>query len=241
MKEENKKLWLLPMHGAHNMRDLGGFKNVFGKNVKYKKIFRADDLTSLTSEDLDYLSRLPVRMVIDFRSTSEIQNAIDHLPQTVSKYIKLPIEAGNINEIDISGIESAEELMKKVYATIVRESQEQFKKFFELIMDKSHTPVIFHCTAGKDRTGVASALFLSALMVDRNDIIEDYMRSKECLNGKYGAIIEKYPELKSLLTVKKEYLMEAFRVIDEEYEGIENYLVNHLNVEVANLRELYTE
>lgn len=240
MKKSNKP-WLVPIHGAHNMRDLGGFKNAFGKQTKYKVIFRSDDLTSLTAEDLDYLDRLPLRMVIDFRSTSEINNAIDHLPQTVSKYIKLPIESGNFNEIDISGIEKPEEVMKKVYGTIVRDSQELFKRFFKLIMKQHEIPILFHCTAGKDRTGIAAALFLSALMVDREDIMEDYMRSKECLKGKYGSIIEKYPELESVLTVKEEYLQEAFRVIDEEYDGMENYLVNILDVEVANLREIYTE
>lgn len=240
MKEE-KKLWLLPMGGAHNMRDLGGFVNAFGKHTKYKKIFRSDDLTSLTMEDLGYLDRLPIRTVIDFRSTSEIQNAVDHLPQTVSQYIKLSIEAGNINEIDISGIEKPEELMKQMYANIVRGSQELFKKFFKIIQDRHNLPLIFHCTAGKDRTGIASALFLSALMVDKKDIMIDYMRSRECLKGKYGELMEKYPELESLLTVKEEYLQEAFRIIDEEYEGMENYLVNYLDVEVAVLRELYTE
>ena len=78
-------------------------------------------------------------------------------------------------------------------------------------------------------------------MVDKKDIMIDYMRSRECLKGKYGELMEKYPELESLLTVKEEYLQEAFRIIDEEYEGMENYLVNYLDVEVAVLRELYTE
>ena len=241
MDNENKEKWLIPLGGAFNMRDLGGFKNAFGKTVKYKKLFRSDDLSALTSEDLDYLTRLPLHTVIDFRSSSEIKAAINHLPQTVSKYIKLPINAGNLAEINIMNLESPEQLMKIVYGDIIRDSQEQYTKFFELLLDKHNNPLLFHCTAGKDRTGIAAALLLSALAVDREDIYTDYMRSVDCLLKKYGTMVNRYPELEAILTVKREYLEAAFQVIDEEFDGVENYLVNCLNVEVAILRELYTE
>ena len=66
MNKESNSVCKLPMNGAYNMRDLGGYTNAFGKSVKYRKIFRSDDLTALTSEDLDYISKFPLRMVIDF-------------------------------------------------------------------------------------------------------------------------------------------------------------------------------
>ncbi len=226
--------------GAHNMRDLGGFENRFGKKVKSDMIFRSDDLTAITMEDLDYLSRIPLRTVIDFRSIPEIDHAIDHLPQTVSKYIKLSIDLGNVSEIDLTKIENPDILMMQMYAEIVRKAQEQFKSFFKFLIEKTNTPILYHCTAGKDRTGIATALFLSALMVDKSDIIEDYMQSADCLKKKFGDIVKRYPELESLFTVKEEYLLEAFKVIDNEYDGIENYLVNHLDVNVLALREIYT-
>ncbi len=241
MDNENKSKWFIPLAGAFNMRDIGGFKNAFGKTVKYGKLFRSDDLSALTSEDLDHLTRIPLHTVVDFRSVSEIESAINHIPQTVSKYIKLSINAGNLAEINLMNLESPEQLMCVVYGDIIRNSQEQYKKFFELLMDKHNSPLLFHCTAGKDRTGIGAALLLSALAVSREDIMTDYMRSVDCLLSKYGAMVNRYPELQAILTVKQEYLEAAFAVIDEEYDGIENYLVNCLNVEVAILRELYTE
>ena len=76
MNKENNSVCKLPMNGTYNMRDLGGYTNAFGKTVKYGKLFRSDDLTTLTSEDLDYLSRLPLRTVIDFRSKQETKSEI---------------------------------------------------------------------------------------------------------------------------------------------------------------------
>ena len=241
MNKDNNGVCKLPMNGAYNMRDLGGYANAFGKTVKYGKLFRSDDLTALTSEDLDYLSRLPLRMVIDFRSKQETTSSIDRLPQTVSKRIELPIAAGDISTLNFTNVASPEEFMKSMYANVIRNYQPMLVSFFELLLDKKETPLLFHCTAGKDRTGIAAALFLSAMMVDREMIMKDYMLSAEFLKDKYAAIVKRYPELEVMLTVKEEYLLEAFKVIDEEYEGIENYLVNHLNVDCANLRLLYTE
>ena len=99
MKKEETYCRLLPMAGAYNMRDLGGYRTVYGKHVKWKMLFRSDDMNKLTAMDLDYLSLLPLRTVIDFRSEVEKNAAIDRLPQTVSKHIPLSIEAG-----DMSGI-----------------------------------------------------------------------------------------------------------------------------------------
>ena len=241
MNKENNSVCKLPMNGTYNMRDLGGYTNAFGKTVKYGKLFRSDDLTTLTSEDLDYLSRLPLRTVIDFRSKQETKSGVDHLPQTVSRYIELPITAGDISMLNFTNVESPEEFMKSMYANVIRNYQSTLKSFFELLLDIKDTPLLFHCTAGKDRTGLAGALFLSAMMVDRKEIMKDYMLSAEFLRDKYAHIVKRYPELEVMLTVKEEYLLEAFRVIDEEFEGIENYLVDFLNVDCANLRLLYTE
>ena len=201
------------------MRDLGGYLNAFEKHVKFKQIFRSDDLTSLTNEDLDYLSNIPLRMVIDFRSTPEVKQAINHLPQTVSQYIKLPIIAGDISLLNAVSLDNPIDLMKSMYANIIRNYQPIFKRFFELLLERKQIPILFHCTAGKDRTGIATALFLSAMNVDRQTIINDYMLSAIFLKNKYASIVERYPELETLLTVKEEYLLEAFRVIDEEFDG----------------------
>ena len=184
MSLENKGVSKLPLNEADNMRDLGGYTNVFGKSVKYGQLFRAEDLTTLTAEDWDYLSRLPLRTVIDFRSKQETTSGIDRLPQTVSKCIELPITAGDISMLNFTDVKSPEEFMKSMYANVIRNYQPILKSFFELLINKKETPLLFHCTAGKDRTGIAAALFLSAMMVDRETIMKDYMLSAEFLKDK---------------------------------------------------------
>ena len=241
MEKEKNNNRFLPVTGAYNMRDLGGYQTIYGKHVKWKTLLRSDDLKGMTLEDLDYLSLLPLRTVIDFRGEAEKKIAPDHLPQTVSKYIPLPIKAGDLTDMAHFNRNSLSVAMQDVYAFIIRNMQQIYKEFFHIISEKANAPLLFHCSAGKDRTGVAAALLLSALGVERETVMEDYMLSADPIQKKYEFITQTYPEFKPLTTVKEEYLRVAFNVIDEEYGGIENYLVNNLEVNLENLQFLYTE
>lgn len=241
MKTEETHYRLLPMSGAYNMRDLGGYRTVYGKHVKWKTLYRSDDMNKLTKIDLDYLTLLPLRTVIDFRGEAESEAAADHLPQTVSKHIPLHIEAGDMKYMAHFDMNNLSGTMQEVYAFIIRNMQDVYKKFFCILLEKEDAPFLFHCSAGKDRTGIAAALLLSVLGVDRETIMEDYMLSAKHIPKKYDFITRSHPELALLVTVKKEYLETVFRVIDEEYNGMENFLVNNLEADSEKLRELYTE
>lgn len=132
MKKEDTHYRLLPMAGAYNMRDLGGYRTIYGKHVKWKTFLRSDDMNKLTSTDLDYLTLLPLRTVVDFRGEAEKRAAADHLPQTVSKHIPLPIEAGNMSDIAHFDKNNLSAVMEEVYAFIVRHMQDTYKEFFPL-------------------------------------------------------------------------------------------------------------
>lgn len=241
MKKEETHHRLLPMEGVYNMRDLGGYRTVYGKYVKWKTLLRSDDMNKLTSADQDYLGLLPLRVVIDFRGEAEKKAAPDYLPQTVSKYIPLPIEAGDMSGIAHFDKTNLVAAMEGVYAYIIRNAQETYSQFFHIVSEETNTPLLFHCSAGKDRTGIAAALLLLALGVERETVMEDYLLSSEHIARKYEFITNDHPELKPLTTVRREYLESAFRVIDNEYEGIDSYLTNNLGVDLEKLRELYTE
>lgn len=241
MKTEDTHYRLLPLSGVYNMRDLGGYRTTYGKQVKWKTLYRSDDMSKLTKIDLDYLTLLPLRTVIDFRGEAESNAAADHLPQTVSKHIPLHIEAGDIGTLDNLDINNPGAAMEKVYAYIIRNMQDVYKKFFRILLEKEDAPFLFHCSAGKDRTGIAAALLLSALGVERETIMEDYMLSAKHIPKKYEFITKSHPELEPLITVRKEYLEAAFRVIDEECGGMDSFLLNNLEADTEKLRELYTE
>lgn len=240
MRQENHPR-LLPVTGAYNMRDLGGYQAAEGKYVKWQTIFRSGDLNHLTDNDLAYLASLPLRTDIDFRGQSEKDDAPDRMPPTVTQYIPLAIEGGDMSNMKHFDRSKLPTMLQEVYAYLIRSAQDTYKEFFRIVSDDSSTPLLFHCSAGKDRTGVAAALFLAALGVDRETILDDYLLSAEYIKGKYDFIIQAHPEFEPLTTVKREYLEAAFLVIDSEFGGMENYLTRHLDVDTAKLCNLYTE
>ncbi len=232
---------LLPVQGAHNMRDLGGYEAAEGKHIKWRTLLRSDELCDLTDADLDYLAGLPLRTDIDFRGEPEQQSAPDRLPDPSPAYHPLCIDAANISSFLDTETDQTSSPMEKIYLHIVRHFQPILREFFQLLASEHTAPVLFHCTAGKDRTGIAAALLLSALGVDRTVIIQDYLLSVEFLKKKYGTLAAAYPSLAPMLTVQKEYLEAVFQTIDSEFGGMDNYLTHHLQVDIEKLRKLYTE
>lgn len=237
-KEESRAL---PIEGAYNVRDMGGYKAADNKTVKWRKVFRSGDLNQLTDKDLAYLSSIPLITDIDFRDSAEIAVAPDRKPASLKNQLFLPITVGNV--IDFQTIDSASvpNILIEGNKFFVKSSQEQYKKFFQILMDKKNEPLLFHCSAGKDRAGYAAALFLSSLGVDRETVIQDYLLTNQYLKEKYKPVIDSKPYLAPLFEARPEYIQAAFDIIDNEYGGMENYLTNYLQVDLKKMREIYTE
>lgn len=231
----------LPIEGAYNVRDLGGYPAADNKTVKWRKVIRSGDLNLLTEEDLAYFESIPLRTYVDFRDSAEIASAPDKKPASLINDYLLPIETGSIISFQSITAESADTALIEGNRLFVRENQDVYREFFRILMEEENAPLLFHCSAGKDRTGFGAALFLASLGVDRGTIVEDYLLSNEYLKDKYAAMIAQMPVIKPLLEVRKEYILAAFEVIDKEYGGVENYLANQLGVDLKRMRELYTE
>ena len=236
----------LPLEGGYNFRDLGGYKTKDGKSVRRGKIFRADDLSGLTEKDLALLKTIPIVTVVDFRSESEIQNAPDKLPESVKEYRPLSISPGSLDAslfLNLSDSLSAEQMMEQLNTMLVSDSAivARYREFFALLQNEENTPLLFHCSAGKDRTGMGAALILSALGVDEETIFSDYLDSNTCLEDKYAHIKNAYPELASLFVVKSEYLKSGLEAIKNQYGTIENFLTEILNVDTTKFRDLFLE
>lgn len=236
---ENKER-LLPIEGAYNVRDLGGYPAAEGKTVKWGMLLRSGDLDKLTDADVDYFNQIPVRTYIDFRDPSEVEAAPDRKPASVTNEYHLPIDAGSIMQLHFS-LDATDTLMEEIYRFFAHQSQETYQEFFRIVADKDQAPLLFHCSAGKDRTGFAAALLLAALGVDREILIEDFMLSATYLKDKYAEDILAHPQLEPLMTVRRSYIEAALEVIDKEYGGVENYLTRHLGVDLEALKKIYTE
>lgn len=235
---------LLPLEGAYNVRDLGGYPVAGGRFVACGMVYRADDLHRLTEHDIQVLADHQITTTIDFRAGKEKAAAPDCLIPSVVNAVHLAIEPANVLSFrerfaDLT-VDKGKEMMNEIYASLVLDFQDVYRKFFEILQNKQAAPLLFHCSGGKDRTGFGAALFLSALGVDREIILEDYMLSRDRMHLKYGRDISEHPQLEPLLTVSKSYLETAFRTMDEAYGGVNAYLTRQLEVDIEHLKKVYT-
>ncbi|MCD7972065.1 MAG: tyrosine-protein phosphatase [Candidatus Azobacteroides sp.] len=236
----------LPLEGGYNFRDMGGIRTADGRYTKWGKIFRSDDLQNLSSKDLHYLASIPLITIVDFRSAQEIEQAPDKLPSSVKNHVAYSITPGNLSATSIADFknitaEQTNSLMMEMNKAFVTdpESIEQYKKFFALLQQESNIPLLFHCSAGKDRTGMAAALFLISLGVDEDAIIEDYVTSNTYLGNKYIAYIKEEPNLQSLFEVRPEFLKAGLDKVKAEHGSVINYLQEVLNVDIEKMKAIY--
>lgn len=234
---------LLPMAGGHNFRDLGGMPAHGGKRTVWGKLFRTDDLQNLTPRDLAYLASIPVATIVDFRTPGERAKAPDAVPAGVKNVLHYPITPGNLhpNEEGAPQHGDMDKFMRAIYRALVGDPAiaATYRAFFARIGNDGDLPLIFHCAAGKDRTGFAAALILLALGVDRETVFADYEFSNACLSSKYASLIAKAPEFGGLYIVKRAYLEEALHLVEREHGSVERYLTTILGVNIPRLRESF--
>lgn len=235
------------MTNLSNFRELGGIPTINGKTIKKGLLFRGGPLAHLTDEDRDYiLNSVKLTEIIDLRTDSEIESLPnDDLGIPV---IQLNI-TGNKSEatadpnkfVQLEDPAVVRENMMAMYHNTVlsEESQKEFAQFFKELLNADGA-IYFHCTAGKDRTGMCAALLLSALGVSVDNIMKDYLES----NKNVDQILKKvalsfgsaFPEkinqeaVMKLLEVENDYIEAVFDAIESKYGSIDNYLHNVLNV-----------
>lgn len=186
---------LIAMNGCLNFRDLGGFRGHDGKITKANRIFRSDCLSKLTDEDLEQFKGLGIRFVIDLRSAHETESSeypLHHQPEVGYESLPLSDDLNPENLFDV-----IPEDISELYRSIVDEFGTQLTRVFALIAE--HAPqggVVFHCTAGKDRTGVVAALLLLLNGVADEDIIADYAQSYQNMKPYFDAFAEPFIKMK---------------------------------------------
>ncbi|MCD7962148.1 MAG: tyrosine-protein phosphatase [Rikenellaceae bacterium] len=193
---------------------------------------------------MEYLASIPIKTIVDFRAASEINSAPDKMPVSVQERYELSISPGNLQDIIMRGDitqDNLETAMTDMYKLMVTDNDcvKQFREFFNLLKNEGNLPLLYHCTAGKVRTGIASALLLSALGVDRETVTEDYLLSNKYVSVKYAAYIEQFPVLKPVFEVRGPYLDAAFDKIEQEYGSLNYFITDILDTDIERLREIY--
>lgn len=234
----------LPMKGGYNFRDLGGFRTQDGRYTKWGKIFRSDDLNHLSDDDLNYLSSIPLTTIVDFRSEEEISKAPDKNPASLKNNYQLKIDPGSVlsfAEIADKSDAEMEQIMMELNEILVTEDTcvAQYREFLSLLQSDNDVPLMFHCSAGKDRTGIGAALILSALGVDRETIIADYLASNQYLGDKYAPLKAEHPALTALFEVRQKYIEAGLAKIETEYGSIDAFLTDVLKVDIEAMKSKF--
>src|SRR6185369_5508513 len=181
----------LNLTGASNFRDLGGLQTASGLTIRRRRLFRSDHLGSLEASDLAPLAATlghSIR-VLDLRGIAERETAVCVIPGAAVH--SLPIEptiVQKLSELLAAGhrltVADTVALMQDTYRGFVRGNTQRFAALFAHLLDAHDEPVVFHCTAGKDRTGFAAALLLRALEVPQEAVMRDYLHTNERLAGR---------------------------------------------------------
>ncbi len=258
----------LPVRGIVNARDLGGYRAADGRTVRKGLLFRSAYLANATQGDLTYLSGIPVGTVVDFRMDFELRGKKDkEIPG--AKYVRLPVNSSGMDIADEDAKElsrhksfdvrkfimiaafnkRAQKIAHEMYPTMVTDKgcQGQFAKFLQLVVHVD-SAILFHCTQGKDRTGLASAYILSALGVDRETIIKDfdatnqiYAKDVKRISRRIRFLGGKDKELetvKAFIGASTENFIRALDLIDSEYGSMRNYLLGPLGLSEEDIRRL---
>ena len=235
----------LSITNPSNFRDLA--ENVRSVPLRPHRLFRSDHLGALDAHDASQIQALGIRRVLDFRGVHERTSAACCVPgvevhslaiePTIVQVLAELTEAGHrLGEADVA------HHMQDTYRGFVRESAGRFAEFFDLLL-ASAEPTVFHCTAGKDRTGVAAALVLHALGATREEILRDYLLTNERLKPPTFVWRGLEPHVARVLWgVRPEFLQAAFDAVDADWGGLDPFLERALGVgpsQRRRLRELY--
>jgi len=230
------------LEGAPNFRDLGGYACADGKQTAWQKIYRSQTLANLTDADHAVLHEIGIKTVIDFRSDEELQQSPSRLPEGLT-VIHLPIDAGNVSDSTPSimqrlmngEIDSLQAIffMEEANRHFATDFAPQYKAFFSILANPDAYPLVFHCTAGKDRTGFAAAMILSTLGVSWDTIMEDYLLTNTYL--KPSSIVPQMPDkalpaMRQLWSVKPSYLNAALDEIVKRYGSLDDFLQKELGL-----------
>ena len=237
----------LPFHGSKNFRDCGGYPTKQGSEVKWGNIFRSGQLSKLDDQDIKLIESLNLDLIFDFRREDEQEMEPSRLPKNnMPRVVKLPINPGSsmnfyeqLENLVVEGEHAVCKFMIEINKDFVKSHSHVFKRMFEEILSVKDARFLFHCSAGKDRTGFAAALILHFLGVSMDLIEYDYMLSKRYfqvieevknLQRKYGIEHLSQKSLSPMLDVRHEYIRAAIDRAIQDFGNLDGYLATALGL-----------
>ena len=257
----------LHLIGAPNTRDLGGLTTRDGREIRKGLLLRSGMLQHLTESDCETLRKIPLKTVIDFRTEREQREMPDvEIPGV--RHVSCPIleeMSGITREQETDEIPAyfraaiaagfeAENRMTQLYIPLVEGdySLDHYREFLHHVLNHEGGALLYHCTAGKDRVGIGTMLILTALGVDRDTILEDYLLTNKYSRDEVDQTVEtakKYSDapstefaIRAFDSARDRYMRTAWESIDRRYCDVQTFLTERLNFgeeKQAALREKY--
>lgn len=229
----------LALEGSYNIRDIGGYATLDGRSTRWRTFLRADSLNELSPESQRLLLAYPVRTIIDLRRTVELRRAPDIF--ATSQFVRY---------VNISLLEDEQKVreaqsLQALYQLILTTCQEQIKQILQFMASEDIFPCIVHCTIGKDRTGLITALLLSIANVPASTIAEDYALSARYLAPFFDHLRAKLPlegfdrhRFVWLTSALPETILATLAYLEQQYGSVKNYLqaVGLTGAQLENLR-----
>ena len=244
---------ILKIRGGHNFRDMGGYRTADGRTVRWATLYRSGVMSKIDPSEIATLKSLGIVSICDLRTTRERARRPTtwHEGSQVEMLTRdYEMSVGVLKNLIAEGKGSAEavaEHMHVIYRDLLEEQAESYTALFRRLAE-GRTPLVFNCAAGKDRTGIAAALILSALGVSREDVMADYaltnqfvdglldlMRQDEDFSGWFG---EQPDSAYPLLRAEPIYLDGMFEELEQRYGGLQPYLADILRISEAEVEAM---
>jgi protein-tyrosine phosphatase len=236
--------YAVPLEGASNLRDLGGWPVAGGRRVRRGLIYRSATLANLTDADQAMVASLGIRTVCDLRGVNEAALRPSRLPPSAER-VHLPIEpsvGASLRDLMLREESTGEDvvsLLRRAYIDYLARFLDVYRGLFALLLEPGRQAVLFHCSAGKDRTGVGAALVLTALGATRETVVADY-RATDRIWRRDHSLPEGTPAglANALLSTHPELLEETLERALAAHGGVDGLLRDGLGLDDARLAAL---
>ena len=239
----------VPFAGVQNFRDLGGYRTRSGGVVRWGVVFRADALHGLVDSDLALYRQLGVRTVYDLRRDIEREHLPNPVPSRSLMVVSEPVTGQSVvvaTAAERRSAEDGERVLLEMYLGLLDHAAAPLGELLRGLAAPDDLPAVFHCHAGKDRTGMAAALLLEALGVDREVVLDDYeltarYRRREHQETTFQHLLEAgmTPEAAAgVLSAPRWAMQRALADLDQRHGGVEAYLTGPAGMTTADLQTL---
>lgn len=243
----------ITLEGAVNVRDLGGYRTRDDRHVRWERVFRSGALAGITREDQRVLLALNLKQVCDLRSDTEVAAAPDQLPAGIL-YRRIPTKmdrpADILRKVRVLLLEreNAGIVLDEIYRRMIDEEAGVFGEIFRQLSDPGNLPLLFHCSAGKDRAGLTTALLLLALGIPEEVVIADYSQSNRYYDSfvrltkdavrKLALFGITQDHMYPVLVANPETLRMALDYLRGRYGSVEDYLRNEADLDEITLEKM---